>query len=208
MHSLRNLLHPINELTLDNDQRFHDLEPAILKIAAVTLYSTWNLRIRNGLKEDNKSVFKIHQGIRGTVVSSAKNSDGFPVSGTIASTSKGSPELLDRPDTLQTDSSRGSDNNARALLPDVMNSSKPLHTQTDFQDSSKRIGSRKGAPRWMDGQYKRRQERISTDAKSVAPRKPRFNVPTRNTLSFYIFKEHSAPKTFAHLARHCQHDTS
>lgn len=63
-------MHPISAITLAHESRFHDFELSLLKIVAVTLYSTWEARFENGLSVDRKTVWELDltettQDIRG-----------------------------------------------------------------------------------------------------------------------------------------------
>lgn len=75
--TLRNAVLPIGSFALDNDQRFHTLAPVLHKIAAITLFSTWDLRLREGIRVDNEHVYKLQHMSHGKL-------HCFNVSSTIA----------------------------------------------------------------------------------------------------------------------------
>lgn len=59
MSSLRNAKYPIGSFTLDNDQRIHDFEPSLMTLAAVALYSTWEISLEGQLVADENLIFKL-----------------------------------------------------------------------------------------------------------------------------------------------------
>lgn len=60
--SLRNSQHPMGGFTVDNDERFHMLEKSLMKIAAVTLYSTWERHFKDKFVVDGDTIFKLSTG--------------------------------------------------------------------------------------------------------------------------------------------------